>query len=322
MRDNIKADMEDKPDYQLMLEKLCQAGDPRNTLEWAQGDPDYVKQFELGPEHIPALIDIAKKWVVDDDQVDDSIFYAPVHAWRALGQLRAVEAVEPLLAMQDMINDREGSDWYLEEFHEIFGLIGSLAIPALAAYLADQQKAEFPRVSTASGLREIAMRHPETRDQVIEILTRQLANYELEAYDLNALIICDLLDLKAVESAEVIERAYAAGVVDEGIVGCWSTVREELGIEGLGLVPERERKNLRDKFPWAAFLKGDNDLDDDFDDEDGFDDDNGFDDDMPMSIFVPDQGTHDLQQERERRKKEKIKQKRREKAKKRNRKKR
>ena len=139
--------MEDKPDYQRMLEKLCQAGDPRKTLEWAQGDPDYVKQFGLEPKHIPALIDIAKKWVEDDEQVDDDIFYAPVHAWRALGQLRAVE------------------------------------------------------------------------------------------------------------SAEVIEQAYVAGVVDEGIVGDWADVRKELGVEGLGLVPE-QKKPLRNMRPMPAFFGG------------------------------------------------------------------
>ena len=48
---------------------------------------------------------------------------ASTHAWRALGQLRAIEAVEPLLAMQNRL-DEERDDWYLGEFAEVFGQIG------------------------------------------------------------------------------------------------------------------------------------------------------------------------------------------------------
>ncbi len=51
-----------------------------------------------------------------------------------------------------------------------------------------------------------------------------------------------LADLKAIESAEVIERAFAAGLVDESVCGDWTTIREELGVAGLGLVPDRPRR--------------------------------------------------------------------------------
>ena len=254
--------------------------------------PDYVKQFGLGPEHISALIDIVQEWGDIEKRPDDDLFYAPVHAWRALGRLRAVEAIDPFLAMRNAMREQQGSSWYLEEFHDIFGLIGPPAIPALAAFLADQQNTEYPRASTASGLREIAKRHPETRSQVIEILTRQLANNESGAYDLNALLIDNLVNLEAVESAEVIERAYAADVVDETIID-WPYVCRKLGVKGLGLMSERKKKASRNMLPGF------------FPDHD---------------ISVPDQGDRDHQRERE--KKEKAKRKQQEKAKKRNRKKR
>jgi hypothetical protein len=157
-----------------------------------------------------------------------------------LAQLRAVEAVELLLTMQNRLDER-GDDWYLEEFHDAFGLIGPPAITALSEYLADRNNKEFPRISTANGLCEVGKRHPETRDHVAGVLADQLAEREPGVYSLNGFLIGYLADLKAIESAEVIERAFAAGVVDEVVCGDWTSIREEMGVAGLGLVPDRPR---------------------------------------------------------------------------------
>jgi hypothetical protein len=232
--------MPQTPDSSPAIERLCRKGDPRNTWGWREGDPDYVAEFGLCPEHIPALVEIACQWAETDERPKDDTLYAPVHAWRALGQLRAVEAVEPLLSMQNRL-DELGDDWYLEEFHDVFGLVGPLAIPAMADFLADRGNSEYGRVSSANGLCEVGKRFPETRHQVVELLATQLARREPDVYSLNGLVVCYLTDLQAVESAEVIERAFAAGVVDETICGDWSDIRQELGASELGLVPERPK---------------------------------------------------------------------------------
>ena len=86
-------------------------------------DPDYVAEFGLSPEHIPALIEIARQWADDSERPQDETVYSPVHAWRALGQLKAAEAVASLLGIQNRL-DVLGDDWYLDEFHDVFGLIG------------------------------------------------------------------------------------------------------------------------------------------------------------------------------------------------------
>lgn len=232
--------MPENPDSSPPIERLCRKGDPRDTWRWREGDPDYVAEFGLCQEHIPALVEIARQWAETGERSQDDTLYAPVHAWRALGQLGAVEAIEPLLAMQDRLRELE-DDWYLEEFHGVFGLIGPSAIPALADYLADRGNSEYGRVSTANGLCEIGKRYPDTRQQVVELLAAQLAGREAERYSLNGLVVCYLEDLQAVEAAEVIERAFAAGVVDETICGDWPVIRDELGASELGLVPERPK---------------------------------------------------------------------------------
>ncbi len=92
---------------------------------------------------------------------------APIHAWRALGQLRAVEVAEPLLNMQNRLDD-EDDNWCLNQFPDVFGMVGPAAIPALAAYLADNLNGEFPHISAADGLYQIAKQHPERRSNVVK----------------------------------------------------------------------------------------------------------------------------------------------------------
>ena len=48
----------------------------------------------IGPEHIPALIEVAADHRYDTAMLP--LAWAPVHAWRALGALRGTTAIEPL----------------------------------------------------------------------------------------------------------------------------------------------------------------------------------------------------------------------------------
>jgi hypothetical protein len=225
------------PMHVMLMEGLVHFGDARKTWQWPEGNPDYVEKLGLREEHIPALISAALQWTEADAQPEGDAVYAPIHAWRALAQLGTVEAVEPLLGMLNTLSEQI-DDWYLQEFPTVFALIGREAIPMLAAYLADAGNSESPRIAAADGLKETALRHPATRDEVVAHLTRQLEAYEDNRHDLNAFLVSYLLDLKAAESAEVIERAYAARRVDEWVAGHWGVVRRDLGVPGMGLAPD------------------------------------------------------------------------------------
>jgi hypothetical protein len=226
--------MSDQQTIQGTLEKLRTRGDARGSTNWPNGEPDYLAEYALTDEHIPALISLATQWV--DAPAEDVVVYGPIHAWRALAQMRAAAAVQPLLDVQDELNE-VGDDWYLEEFPQVFGLIGPAAIEPLEAYLSETAHAEYSLVAAANGLREIAVCFPATRDRIVAILTEQLAHHR--AGELNAFLVSDLLDLNAVESAEVIERAFAANVVDPVVAGDWGDIRERLGVPGLGIAPDR-----------------------------------------------------------------------------------
>ena len=221
--------MSEQSCYPPPLQPLCRMGDARNTLHWPERESDYVAKFGLGPDHIPGLVKIAAEWVDADTRPKDEWFWAPIHAWRALGQLGTTKVVKPLLEMLNQLDDQD-DQWYLEEFHHVFGMAGQRAIRSLAAYLADQTNAEYPRISVAHGLCEIAKRHPKGRSRVVDALTSQLAEQEPEVTSLNAFFISYLLELEAVESAEVIEQSFAAGLVDELVCGDWTDVRNQLGV--------------------------------------------------------------------------------------------
>ena len=239
--------MAGQPTAQLQIEALRNRGDARGTGQWPERDPDYVAEYSLTSEHIPSLILLATQWV--DAPPEDEAVYGPVHAWRALGQLRAVEAVQPLLEVQDHLDELD-DDWYLEEFHHVFGLIGPPAIESLADYLSDDSHREFPRAKAANGLREIARHFPEERERVLAILTAELARHQTDLGNLNGLLVGDLLELRAVESAETIERAFAANVIDPIVAGDWGDVRRELGVPGLGIAPDRSAgwPSIRERF--------------------------------------------------------------------------
>src|SRR6266487_7140549 len=94
--------------YQPPVERLLTYGESERITpdEW----PDY-RELGMGPEQIPALIRMATDEELNLAAAESTEVWAPLHAWRALGQLRAVEAVEPLLELferleEDDINGR------------------------------------------------------------------------------------------------------------------------------------------------------------------------------------------------------------------------
>ena len=135
--------------------------------------------------------------------------------------------------------DERMDDWHLEEFPFAFAMIGPVSLVPLAEYLSQPDRGEYARICTAHGLREVVRRHPEVRQKVVDVLAGQLEQFANHPESLNSFLVSYLMDLKATEAAVVIERAFAADRVDSWIVGNWDKVRTQLGVEGLGLVPEQ-----------------------------------------------------------------------------------
>lgn len=200
--------------------RLLELGEPRCScvLEWL----DY-RQFNLVPGHIPALIQLATDLsLLTNTDEDDARGWGPVHAWRALGQMRAVEAIEPLLNLFHALPDNE---WIIEEMPDVFALIGPRAFAMLSAYLANASRPTYARLVAAASLTQMALRSPEVRDICITVLAEQLLNYKANTPGVNGVLIANLVELHATEYVELIHRVFAESKVDRFIVGDWRDVR-------------------------------------------------------------------------------------------------
>ncbi|MGH2594159.1 MAG: hypothetical protein ACRDGG_11670 [Anaerolineae bacterium] len=125
-----------------------------------------------------------------------------------------------------------------------------MAIPALTAYLADTSHLLFSRVAASDCLQHIGAQHPEARAECVAAITRQLERFAENDPTLNGDLVASLLDLNAVESAPVMERAFAASRIDLSVAGDWEDVQVEFGLK-----PAREtpRPNyLLESMPWLA----------------------------------------------------------------------
>lgn len=217
--------------YSTPVDRFLTYGDCRAFREW----PDYLA-LGFTREHVPELIRMALDPDLHWADSDSPKVWAPVHAWRTLGQLRATEAIEPLLRIFHEIDD---SDWVSDDLPKVYGMIGPSAIPALVRYLADNTHGLYPRASAAHSLERIGNNHPGAYQDCVVALTDLLAGYKKNDPAFNAFIICDLLDLHAVESLDMIREAYAHDCVELSIVGDVEYVEIALGIREERSMPAR-----------------------------------------------------------------------------------
>lgn len=209
----------------LLMEKLLALGEPEIRQNWLD-----CASLGIGPVDIPELVRLVSDDRLHDATADSGLVWVPVHAWRALAQLHAAEAAEPLTRLLRRIDEKQ-DDWIGEEMPLVFGMIGPPAIPALAQYLQNARNPDFARVAAIHGLQLIGSGHAASRDEVAAILSNQLGKFRENDATINAFLISHLIDLGAVEAASLMKQAYDADRVDSFVLGDWEDAQIELGIK-------------------------------------------------------------------------------------------
>ena len=233
--------------YSMPVAKLLTLGDPRNERKWR----DYLA-LGIKSEHVPDLIRMMQDEELRWADSESKEVWANLHAWRALGQLRAESAIEPLLGLlRDM---DEYDDWTGEEVPRVLAMIGVSAIPWLTKFISESSHGMWAREAAAKALKEIAERYPKSRDECKSIIARQLEQFATQGPTLNAFFMTYLLDLKAIEYATVMESAFTAAKVDLAVNGDWEDVQIELGLL-------KKRKTPRPNYVLEKFF-GERDLPD------------------------------------------------------------
>jgi hypothetical protein len=153
--------------YSPPVTQLLTYADCLKLRKW----PQYVEELSLGTEHIPDLIRMATDMNLNWADSESLEVWAPTHAWRALGQLKAEAAITPLLSVADELED---NDWFNEEMPIIFAMMGTAAIPDLKTFLATPTHKLFSRVMAAESLEAIGKAYPDARADCVAVITEQL----------------------------------------------------------------------------------------------------------------------------------------------------
>jgi hypothetical protein len=209
--------------YPPPLDRLLKLGaEPARRRTW----PDYLT-LGLEDRHVPALVRMATAPALYAAPARDAAVWAPVHAWRALGQLRAPAAAEPLIKL---LQREIGNDFVFGEVPAVLGMIGPAALPGATLLLFDETVDEELRIAAAAVVTAVGMEYPERRDEAVALLAKQLEDWADQTRPLNAFLVSGLVDLQATESAPLMKAAFAAGAVDLEVNGDWEDVQVDLGL--------------------------------------------------------------------------------------------
>lgn len=207
--------------------------------------PDYIEELGISSEHIPELIRMATDEALNEAEVESIEVWAPVHAWRCLGFLKAEEAIEPLLGL---FTGEEFADWTREEIPWVLGMIGESTIKPVSLFLANRKHDMWDRIAAVSAFEYIAVIHPALKETCIKRLASQLADFRYNSEELNAFLVSTLVELAAVSKADLIERVYASDAIDQTICGTWPSVQVDLG---LAKEEDFDPSELRPEFDWV-----------------------------------------------------------------------
>ncbi len=226
-------------DYQPPIAKLLEYGECHFNQDWL----NYVEELQLEEQHIPELIKMATDENLNHAHPESQEVWSPVHAWRALGQLKALEALEPLLELLDREPD---DDWISIDFPHLCPRLGKECTPLLETFLADSSRDVFARITVADTLKTVAEQYPETLESTVATLVGELEKFRENDPGLNGFLIGALVDLQATETIKTIRRAFQADRVDSFVIGDWEDVQVELGLKTRRKIQEQPVSDLED----------------------------------------------------------------------------
>jgi hypothetical protein len=207
----------------------------RNRDDW----PDYL-QYGFDDGDVEDLLALVTDSSLHEAPTGSNEVWAPVHAWRTLGQLGNPRAIEPMIGMFNPLSD---DDWALEELPRAVAMIGRDAIGPLTDFMIDSSNDEFARAMAVSALEEIAERDPSARDEVVTIVTDYLEDPDVNATGFNGSAVSTLITLQAQESIDTLRRLYASGNVDIFACGDIEEVEIELGLRTQRSTPPPKLSN-------------------------------------------------------------------------------
>lgn len=252
--------------YDYPVSELLNYGDCSHEKEWR----NYIQELNLEQKHIPELIEMATAWHINQDDLEDQlewrnsaikyglhemdipflismateypwdivndnpqIFWSCVHARRALGQLKSLYALVPLLFLLNKIED----DFYWEDLTQICRLIGEYSLPIVEDFLGDLNNSLYAKSEAARIVTILCQENRFLNERGTSIILKEFSGYRSNHPSYNANLIDELIDLDAFEAIDLIKEAFNGNFVDTDILADIDTVFIEFG-----LLPEHENE--------------------------------------------------------------------------------
>lgn len=211
--------------YNPPLDQLLSYESPLELDEW----PDYL---DLGftENHIEDLIKMALDNDLHESLTGGEEIWAPVHAWRTLGQLKAISAAKPLLELFSKL-DHDFGDWIAEEIPEVMEMIGPESLTAIQEYTLTNDDGIYANISALDSIVRIAQKYPEVKSECIDFLVNQLKGHTKQDTSYNGFLILYLTKLKAIEAIDIIAEAFHQDAVDLSVMGDFEDVEIDLGLK-------------------------------------------------------------------------------------------
>jgi len=180
---------------------------------------DWVDYRKLGFEadDIPQLIQLLSLTELRESAEPQLVHeFAPIHAWRILGQLQHIDAVAPLIELLPSFRD---NDWAISELPQVFGMIGSAAIKPLSNCALDLTQAEIARVLAMDSLIDISYVEPHTREEIISLFSDLIGLADRQSQRFNGLLVVNLIELQKDVFSRDIRDLYQRNLVDTLLAG-------------------------------------------------------------------------------------------------------
>ena len=207
------------------LKLLFEWGDPRDKSHSYRDWEDYL-HHGFSDADVPALLELLVDEQLNESE-DVNQAFVPLYAWRILGQLKSVEAIEPLLTLAIESDD---NDWIGSEVPVVLGMIGKPAMAPLAEMLLDKTEEEYAKQITAETLAEMAKKYPELREEVIHHFRTYLQSPSPDYYLHNGLLVAYLIDIEATELIDEIRALYEKDYAELSVAGDIEDVEIALGL--------------------------------------------------------------------------------------------
>ncbi len=204
------------------VQKLFTLGEIEHNAPWI----DYLK-LGLSKDDLPQLLELLTDSTLLDASVESKEIWVPQHIWRALGQLADNSAIPELVTSFNILTKDHSA---ATELPVVMAMIGTAAQQPLGHFLLDTHNNEVARIIAAQALQNIAEKTPASRALSVKCLTKQSALLDETTLDLNTLVLCNLIDLKAAESINEIQALCQHQMIDLFTVGDLEDIEIALGL--------------------------------------------------------------------------------------------